>query len=101
MICELGVRSRNLVLSHVAGDSIACAHRTCLAWMLAGNGARGVALQYMTAQALAIIRNGITRQGSMRIVAGHAAETRIAFSPASALFQTVRLKPDVRHTGCI
>src|SRR5215470_1656110 len=85
----------------MTSDALACAHWTRLAWMIAGNPACGTALGQMAGQALAIIRNGITHQRSMRVVASHAGKTCIAFSPASALLQPVGLKPDVRHTACI
>jgi hypothetical protein len=99
MIGELRVRPWNLIFRHVARHTFAGAHRTSLAWMIAGSlGSQvlyGIGAGPMTGQALFVIRRGVAGQGVMWIVASDASEATIAVAPTTTLFEAIRLKPHV------
>lgn len=53
----------------------------------------------MAGEALCIVAGSIFRERLVRIVASDAGKPRVAFSPALALHQTIRLRAKIGHTG--
>lgn len=54
----------------------------------------------MASKALRVIRGGIIVERLVRVVTGYASEARIAFGPATALFQPIRLKAHSLYALC-
>lgn len=54
----------------------------------------------MASEALRVIRGGTIGERLVWVVTGYASEARIAFAPATALFQPIRLKAHSLHALC-
>ena len=96
MVGEGSVHAGHFDLRHVAGDAALPANGTSLAGIFARCVCPG---NSVACQALHVIGRRIAYMWFMRIMASNAGQARVASTPAPAIFQAVRLKAHIGHTG--
>ena len=95
MIGERGMHAGKLHRWHMAGDAILRGDWTGFARVVVRGFLR--ARRRVASEALVVVGGGIVVERLVRVVTGYACKARVAFAPAAAALQSIRLKAHVLH----
>ena len=98
MIGELKVHAGHLVLRHVAARTASCRNLARFAGMRRGR--RGAGCD-VAAETPHVVRNRLSHEWLVRIVTGHAGESRVVRGPAAAALEPVRLRAKRRDPALV
>src|SRR5437868_12125615 len=87
VINEFRMSARDLIFRHVTRNTVLRAYAAGCAGVISRGFHRS---RHVTCQAPIVVRSLISHQGQMWIVAGHAGQTSVSFSPAAAVLQAIR-----------